>query len=176
MKKKVKRWITLAVITVALGFVGLNVVAYNHAWAMTRFTTGGDRTSQPDGLGLMEKVKVLSTGVNVPRPSGNHTPSDLDPDAVVLKVHGSDGIVLETWYRDLGATSPLVILFHGYAAEKSSLLPEARALLKLGVSVMLVGPLYARSERSAGDAGREPQGVRCRLRPERVCDLRQDRT
>lgn len=88
MKIKTRRWIIFMFIAIVAGFVGLNVLAYNHARAMTRFSTGGNRTAQPDALGLMEKVKVLSAGVNVPRPSGNHTPSDLDPDAVVLKIHG----------------------------------------------------------------------------------------
>lgn len=128
----------MAVVTVAVGFVGLNVLTYNHAWAMMHFTTGGDRTTKPEALSPLQKVKILLLGVNIPRPAGDHTPSDLAADSTILKIRGPDGITLETWYCDRGATTPLVILFHGYSAEKTSLLPEADALLKLGASVMLV--------------------------------------
>ena len=138
MKEKTKRWIMVAVVTVVVGVVGLNVLAYNHAWAMMHFTTGGDRTTKPEALSALQKVKVLLVGVNIPRPTGNASLSDLAEDGKVLKINGPNGITLETWYCDRGATTPLVILFHGYSAEKTSLLPEAHALLKLGASVMLV--------------------------------------
>ncbi len=138
MKKKTKRWIIVAAVTVAAGFVGLNVLAYNHASAMMHFTTGGDRTTKPEALSFFQKVKVLVVGVNIPRPSGNRSPSDLAVNGKVVTINGPGAITLETWYCDRGATTPLVILFHGYSAEKTSLLPEANALLKLGTSVMLV--------------------------------------
>lgn len=138
MKKRTKRRVIVAVVTTAVGFVGLNVLAYNHAWAMMHFRTGGDRTTKPEALSSLQKIGVLLVGVTIPRPTGNHSPSDLDADGKVMKINGPDGITLETWYCGRGAITPLVILFHGYSAEKTSLLPEAQALLKLGASVMLV--------------------------------------
>jgi hypothetical protein len=38
------RWLTL-VLAIGLSFVALNVVAFNQAWSMMHFTTGGSRTS-----------------------------------------------------------------------------------------------------------------------------------
>jgi uncharacterized protein len=138
MKNKTKRRVIVAVFTMVVMFVGLNVLAYNHARAMMHFVTGGDRTAKPETLTFRQKLKVLLVGVTIPRPTGNHGPSDLAFDSQALKINGPNGVTLDTWYCDRGATTPLVILFHGYSAEKTSLIPEAQALLELGASVMLV--------------------------------------
>ena len=98
MKKNTKRWIAVALAAVVVGFIGLNVLAYNHAWAMMHYTVGGDRTSKPEGLGGMQKVKVLLVGVNIPRPSGLRSSSDLAADCRELKISVPDGITLEAWY------------------------------------------------------------------------------
>jgi alpha-beta hydrolase superfamily lysophospholipase len=49
-----------------------------------------------------------------------------------------NGIRLGAWYCPGAAQGPLVILFHGYAGEKTGTLPEARAFLEMGLSVLLV--------------------------------------
>jgi hypothetical protein len=87
---------------------------------------------------LLARVKVLLAGVNVPRPRSQRRPSDLAADCRELPVPGPGGITLASWYCDRGGETPLVVLFHGYSAEKTSLLREARAFLELGTSVMLV--------------------------------------
>jgi hypothetical protein len=45
---------------------------------------------------------------------------------------------LSGWYCDRGSGTPLVILFHGYSADKTALIPEGKAFLELGASVLLV--------------------------------------
>ena len=127
MKKKTKSCIAGAITLMAVAFLALNVLAYNHAWTMMHFTTVGDRTGRPETLGLRQKAKVLLTGVNIPRPAGHRSPSDLDPECRVLRINGSDAVTLEAWYCDQGERTPLVIQFHGYSAEKTSLIDEARA-------------------------------------------------
>lgn len=120
------------------GFALLNVLAYNHAHAMMHFTFGGTRTEKPEQLPFVRKLKVLLLGVNVPRPSSARQPSELDPDCRSLPIDGPDGITLAAWYCDRGRQAPLVVLFHGYASERTCLLREARAFLDLGASVLLV--------------------------------------
>ncbi|MCC5848542.1 MAG: alpha/beta fold hydrolase [Verrucomicrobia bacterium] len=105
---------------------------------MLNFTDAGDRTSPPETLSFLEKSKVLLTGVNVPRPQATRPASDLATDVETLTFTSEDEISLEAWYVNRGDERPLVILFHGYAAEKSSLIPAAQAFLSLGTSVMLV--------------------------------------
>jgi pimeloyl-ACP methyl ester carboxylesterase len=127
-----------ALVCFALGLVFLNALAYNHARAMMRFSTGGDRTRKPESLSLAHKARVLLVGVNIPRPQGDRQPADLAPDCRPLAIPGPDGASLGAWYVDRGADTPLAILFHGYGREKTSLLPEARAFLELGASVLVV--------------------------------------
>jgi pimeloyl-ACP methyl ester carboxylesterase len=138
MKKMAKRWLAVGALVVVAGFAGLNVLAFNHAETMLRFSDGGPRTTTPERLGLLSKMKVLLAGVNVPRPRSRRHPSDLAPDCRVLSVPGPSGVTRASWYCNRGEGPPVVILFHGYSAEKTSLLREARAFLDLGMSVMLV--------------------------------------
>jgi pimeloyl-ACP methyl ester carboxylesterase len=105
---------------------------------MTQYVSGGERTAPPEDLTLLGKAAVLATGVRVPRPESELGPEALARDARDLRIESTDDVTLAVWYVDRGVSTPLVILFHGYAAEKSSLLPEARALLAMGASVMLV--------------------------------------
>ena len=138
MKRTAKHWLGLGALILVAGFAGLNALAYSHAEAMLRFSDGGPRTTTPEQLGLLSRVKVLLAGVNIPRPRSHRRPSDLAPDCRLRSVPGPSGIALASWYCGRGNGTPLVILFHGYSAEKSSLLGEARAFLDLGMSVMLV--------------------------------------
>ena len=119
-------------------FAGLNALAFNHAGAMLHFSDGGPRTTTPERLGFLARVEVLLTGVNIPRPVSHGLPSELAPDCRALSVPGPSGVALASWYCNRGNGTPLIILFHGYSAEKTSLLGEARAFLGLGASVMLV--------------------------------------
>ena len=131
-------WLTGGALVVAAGFAGLNALAYSHASAMLRFSDGDPRTTTPEQLSFLSRMKVLLAGVKIPRPSSHRRPSDLAPDCRVLSVPGPSGITLASWYCNRGRGTSVVILFHGYAAQKTSLLDEAAAFLDLGASVMLV--------------------------------------
>jgi len=138
MKKTASRWLAAGALVVIAGFPGLNALAYSHADAMLRFSDGGPRTTTPEQLGFLSRMKLLFAGVNIPRPASHRRPSELASDCRVLSLPGPRGITLASWYGDRGRETPLIILFHGYAAEKTSLLGEARAFLDLGTSVLLV--------------------------------------
>jgi pimeloyl-ACP methyl ester carboxylesterase len=47
-------------------------------------------------------------------------------------------VTLASWYCGERIQSPLVILFHGYAVDKSGLMAQARTFLGLGASALLV--------------------------------------
>ncbi len=138
MNKKTNRWLLTLLILLVMGFAVLNVLAYNHARAMMHFTANGTRTNKPENLSFWAKLKVLIVGVNVPRPISGRPPSDFASGCRTLSINGPDNVTLATWYCKQGERTPLVILFHGYTAEKTSLLHEARILLRLGASVLLV--------------------------------------
>jgi len=143
MCRKCIRWVwshrklslLLAVVAV---FVAVNLVAYNHAYSMTHFQAGGTRTGSPETLSIWEKVQVLFAGVHIPRPENRTDPASQGLPFATQRFQGKDGIGLEAWRIPHTHPRGLVLLVHGYAASKASLLAEARAFHDLGyVAVML---------------------------------------
>lgn len=129
-------------------FLLLNGVAYRHAYTMTHFARGGARTKGPAELTLRDRLAVLARGPRFPRPENERTPKSagLDFETWRIPVHGpangNDDVQLEAWYlRPPGPAADrrrVVVLFHGYADRKLSVLAEARAFLRLGFEAVLV--------------------------------------
>jgi hypothetical protein len=141
VKKRLKRVLITAGVLLLAGFAGLNVLAYLQVRSMTHFTAGGVRTEKPEELGLGRKIKVLFTGVTLPRPTARKTPDQFGlPAPEVWRIpFGESERGLGAWYFPAAATNAaLVILHHGYAAEMASLLPEAQVFRELGCAVLLV--------------------------------------
>jgi pimeloyl-ACP methyl ester carboxylesterase len=138
MNKRVTRWIRLICISALPAFCLLNILAFRHASAMLNFDDLGERTSQPEALSFRDKATVLLMGTRIPRPVSAALPEQLAADAREIQISSPDGATLSAWYVSRGDESPLIILFHGYSAEKSSLIDEAREFLATGASVMLV--------------------------------------
>jgi hypothetical protein len=132
-----RRWIILAALLLG-GFIALNAVAYRQARAMMHFTTDTARTEKPENLALGQKIKVLFCGVELPRPHSSLSPEKVGPACRGVSIPGANGIKLGAWYCPGAPAGPLVILFHGYAGDKTSLVAEARAFLDMGCSVLLV--------------------------------------
>lgn len=138
MKQTAKSVMVVGVCLLGVAFVMLNVLAYNHAYAMMHFTSKGGRTRQPESLAGLVKLKVLFTGVNIPRPMSDVQPSAVDPSCREVWIGEPDTIQLAAWYCDRGSHTPLVILFHGYASDKTALMGEAQAFLAMGASILLI--------------------------------------
>jgi hypothetical protein len=138
VRSKAKRWLGIGTLILTAGFAGLNALAYSHSEAMLRFSDGGLPTMTPERLGLLSRINLLLAGVSIPRLRSHRHPSELAPDCRVLSVPGPSGVTLASWYCNRGRGTPVAILFHGYSAEKTSLLDEARASLDLGASLLLV--------------------------------------
>jgi alpha-beta hydrolase superfamily lysophospholipase len=105
---------------------------------MTHFATAGTKTAAPQSLSLLAKVGTLLTGVTVPRPTAaGKSPADL---GLAFETHrlGGNGVELEAWHVPHRQARGLVLLFHGYAACKAALLPQARAFHDIGFAVFLV--------------------------------------
>jgi hypothetical protein len=62
MRRRLSKWLAG---TLAFAFLALNLMAFLHASAMMRFTriSQVERTHEPETLSLVQKVKVLATGV-----------------------------------------------------------------------------------------------------------------
>ncbi|QDU22204.1 alpha/beta hydrolase [Urbifossiella limnaea] len=129
-------WRTTAVVLLT-GVVLVNVVAYRHARAMLAFATDGAKTAPPEGLTAWGKAKALALGVTVPRPALGRTPSDSGLSAETVRF-AAGGVNLEAWLVAPPGAKGTVILFHGYAACRSALLPEAAAVVELGYAALVV--------------------------------------
>ena len=120
------------------GFATLNLIAYQHARAMLWFAAGGPRTVRPQMLSWVGKLNVLLTGVRVPRPENDQFPADLGLDCETTSIPVDSQVTLEAWFIPSAGARETVVLFHGYAASKSEMLPEAAAFHQLGLNVWLV--------------------------------------
>ena len=129
MKKKLVRR--------ALGFLFLlfmlaNIVAFLHAYKFTHFSTSNiERTS--NDLSAIEKFRVAFTGVNNPRPANKKRPGQ-PYETIIINSNKK----LECWLVKTDSAKGTVILFHGYGAEKSSMLDKAELFLQAGYNTMLV--------------------------------------
>ncbi len=120
------------------GGLALNILAFRHARAMLHYASGGHRTESPELLAPGAKLRVLLSGVRLPRPESDLPPAALSPGTRALSIPAPNDVSLCAWYASPGPDAPLVILFHGYSTDKSRLLLEARELLALGASILLV--------------------------------------
>src|SRR4051794_26771184 len=143
---KRRRWV---IGTFAAAFIGVNVMAYLHARAMTHFDPSGARTPRPERLSAWGKVKVLFTGIHVPRPTNVITPATRGWTYQTHHFTTADGMRLEAWFvraKSQAANDQsvetgsrgCVLMFHGYISAKSALLSEAAVFRKLGYDVLLV--------------------------------------
>jgi uncharacterized protein len=133
-----KRLIKLLVAALISALVSVNILAFMQARAMTRFVEDRERTARPEQLSLFERVSVIVSGVNIPRPRNLNTPAKYKLDFQVQRFASPNGSTLEAWYVPGKEAFPLVLLFHGYAVSKSSLLTTARVLHELGYGTLLV--------------------------------------
>ena len=122
-------------VTLTVLVVLLNFVAYRHAYRMTHFVAQGERTRSPEKLTVLQRVDVLVTGVEIPKPANTSTPQT-SYRTVTIKT--TDGQRLEAW--DIPATdgADVALMFNGYAVSKDSGLPGVRMLHELGWRVVLV--------------------------------------
>ncbi len=126
---------------ILIGIFGIalfNVLAYNHAYAMLHFSQHGERTVKPETLSWGQKIKTLLMGVNIPKPINDSTPDDLGLAYETHYFKVDDDIELEAWYMPHPQSKGTVLMFHGYAVSKSSLLPEALAFNEMGYTTLLV--------------------------------------
>lgn len=113
-------------------FLLLNVIIYLHAYKFTHFSDSSEvRTSE--NLSTFEKIKTIFSGVNNPRPR-NKTVPHLPYETVQIKSNK----LLDCWAINADSSKGTIVLFHGYAGEKSSMLDKATEFIKLGYSVLLV--------------------------------------
>ena len=129
MKRKLVRrvlWTLLSLLAIA------NIIAFMHAYKFTHFTNSPvERTS--NHLSFAEKLEVVFTGVNNPRPVNKKQP-DRPFETIQIKSNKE----LECWLIKTDSAKGTIILFHGYGGDKSLMLDKAEQFLNLGYNTLLV--------------------------------------
>jgi alpha-beta hydrolase superfamily lysophospholipase len=135
--------LTLSLFFLAV-FLLLNLLAYRHAHSMTHFAPAYPRPRKPDNwrpqgepLSFLQKVQLAVNGVAIERPAEADRPDGLYLSYEVHSYPGEAGR-LAAWHIPRERPAGRVVLFHGYAASKARLLPEARAFHDLGYACFLV--------------------------------------
>lgn len=116
---------------IGAGVLLVNLIAYRHARAMLRFSGALPKSKNPEELSAGKKLAILLSGIRNPRPVDTDDPGThgLRFQKHVVPV-GAD-VTLGAWLVTPEDAIGDVILFHGYAASKSTLLLEARAFHEL---------------------------------------------
>lgn len=127
--------IILAVISALVFF---NLLAYKHAYAMLHFSQQGQRTHKPEALSIWQKIHTLLAGVNIPKPLNNSTPDKYGLAYETYYFDVNDETELEAWYIPYSESKGIILMFHGYASSKSSLLSEAKAFNEMGYDIFMV--------------------------------------
>jgi len=116
------------------GFLALNVIAFIHAYRFTHFSQDDrERTPDPDELSLWSKGKILFAGIDNPRPRHKSVPQRSFQSIEIASTKN-----LEGWRIQVPNAKGTVLLFHGYAGEKSSMISRSDEFNKLGYSTVLI--------------------------------------
>ncbi|HEV3005445.1 MAG TPA: alpha/beta fold hydrolase, partial [Pirellulales bacterium] len=127
----------LAVIA-AVGFVGLNVLAFTHARSLTHFVESGRRPLRPEEMSVGDRLEAMLLGISIPKPRNTTSPAEHGLAFDVLRFSTSSGLECEAWHVGCSGAKGTCILFHGYASCKHELLDAAEAWHGLGYDALLV--------------------------------------
>lgn len=133
-----RRPLGLSIAFLALTASAFGGLTYRHAWAFTHFVDAGERTPPADRLRWRDRLGPLVRGAILPHPRHRRTPADLGLTYTRTRVTTSDGLRLDGWHVPAASSRGTVLLLHGYADSKDSMLDVARELRALGWSSYLV--------------------------------------
>lgn len=113
----------------------MNVIAYFHAYKFTHFDKNiKTRTNDPNTLSALEKMQILIFGVNNPRTINSVRPNR---DYRTIKIqYNSDTI--DCWHILIDSSKPTILIFHGYAGNKSQMVEKSNDLNNLGYNTVIV--------------------------------------
>ncbi len=133
------RWFKRLFFLTILLFILLNVVIYNHAYNFTHFVDKDipklKATTAEDLGDFKTQLSLAFWGIETPK-----LPNTTKPDTTFEAFTLSKNPQLHAWWIKTPDSLPkgIVILFHGYSANKASLLEPARVFRKLGYHTCLI--------------------------------------
>src|SRR5258708_9214912 len=127
----------LLVLILGLAFVFLNGIVYQQAYRFTHYVVDVDAIPRLENLSLLEKLKLVVTGLDVPRPTNHRTPDRVGLSCEVHRIPLSPDEHIEGWYIPHADPLGMVLMFPGYAASKDTLLAPATIFHHLGYAIFL---------------------------------------
>ena len=136
MKKKSKKILLICLITILVVFILMNVSAALNAYKLTHFSANAKPLTEGTQLSAFEKIRFELLGLDIPRPIASEYPKH---PYKTLKIRVDNNRSLEAWHiRTDSLKQGIVLLFHGYMDEKSTMLQRGEILLDMGYDVLLV--------------------------------------
>lgn len=115
-------------------FILVNIITFFQAYKFTHFGDSGlVRTRDPKELTMVRRLKSLVFGIDNPRPANWQFPG-MPYQTIRLKSNKT----IECWLIKTENAKGTVVLFHGYAGEKSSLIDKSVFFQKSGYNTLLV--------------------------------------
>jgi len=119
--------------TLLFVFVLMNVITFFHAYKFTHFAHSGTPKVKPENLTNSQKVGILLFGVNNPKPINTQFPTQK-----YTTLHLKSNVEIECWSIRVPNSKGTIIIFHGYAGEKSQMIDKSDEFIKMGYSTLLV--------------------------------------
>ena len=114
----------------------INIIAAIQAYSYSHFRENVKPITKEDDLSAWDITRMLFTGVEIARPTSNRIPGR---DYKIISIPADDNKILDAWLLKTDSISNgIVILFHGYMAERSSMLEYGYNILDMGYDIMLV--------------------------------------
>jgi uncharacterized protein len=134
------RSLLTVLVLVALPLLALNGIAFMQARSMTHFVSAGQQTAKPEKLSLTDKIRVILTGVEIPRPENQVTPQEIQLvyETRHISIGKGSQETLEAWYIPAQKSRGVVLLFPPYGSSKAALLAPTKIFHNLGYDALLV--------------------------------------
>jgi hypothetical protein len=132
------KWLKRLGYTFLILFILLNILTAFHAYKFTHFYNSGAPVKKPELMNGWEKTQVILFGVDYPKKKIANLPDLAYKD---FSVETEDGFTLRGWlikYPDSIANKGAMLMFHGHANNRGSIVNEAEAFAGLGYTVYMV--------------------------------------
>ena len=130
----IKKTIKFLIYSLIICFIFMNIISLFHSYKFTHFQKeeSSNKTQSPSKLNTLEKINTLIFGVNNPKPKYI---GEIPTNTVSKKLQSN--VEIEIWENIIPNSKGIVLLFHGYSSEKSSLIKNAEFFNKMGYSTIL---------------------------------------
>lgn len=113
----------------------MNIIAVIQAYSFTHFSDTAQPLKRDMDIPTGEKLKAAIFGMRIPRPQSSVVP-DRAFDSLLIPVDSTK--MLDAWVMHTDSISKgIVLLFHGYMDDKSTMLDRAYSLLDMGYDIIL---------------------------------------